>query len=50
VGSAAGGAAAQANGFRFDPRLRGNANGGHRYGTELAAPDKQALLEFLKTL
>lgn len=50
VGFVASGDAAQANGFRFDTRLRGNANGGHRYGTELAAPDKQALLEFLKTL
>lgn len=34
----------------FDTRLRGNANGGHRYGTELPVDDKRALLEFLKTL
>jgi hypothetical protein len=34
----------------FDTRLPGNSNAGHRFGTELGAGDKRALLEFLKTL
>lgn len=34
----------------FDTRLRGNANSGHRYGTDLSSDDKRALLEFLKSL
>lgn len=50
VGFVAVGEEARANGFLFDTRLRGNGNGGHRYGTALAAPEKRALLEFLKTL
>jgi hypothetical protein len=29
---------------------RGNGNGGHEYGTRLAAEEKDALLEYLKTL
>lgn len=36
--------------FLFDTRLRGNSNSGHDFGTGLAESDKQALLEFLKTL
>jgi hypothetical protein len=36
--------------FEFDTRLRGNSNGGHNYGVDLPAADKQALIEFLKTL
>lgn len=39
--------------FEFDARLIGNSNAGHegkRYGTELAAPDKDALVEYMKTL
>jgi cytochrome c peroxidase len=38
--------------FRFDTTLPGNGNFGHEgraYGTELAAGDKDALIEFLKT-
>jgi hypothetical protein len=38
--------------FRFDTTQRGNGNQGHEgpaYGTELAADDKRALLEYLKT-
>ena len=35
--------------FRFDTRLRGNSNAGHRYGTRLSATDKDALIEYLKT-
>ena len=34
----------------FDTQAPGNANGGHRYGTELAEEDKRALIEYLKTL
>jgi hypothetical protein len=34
----------------FDTRLPGNGNGGHVYGTTLPEADKQALLEYLKTL
>jgi hypothetical protein len=29
---------------------RGNGNGGHEFGTDLAAADKDALIEYLKTL
>jgi mono/diheme cytochrome c family protein len=36
-------------GFNFDTSLPGNGKGGHRYGTELAGPDKDALIEYLKT-
>ena len=38
--------------FRFDTSVPGNGNRGHegkRYGTELSADDKAALVEFLKT-
>ena len=48
VGFISTGAAAEANGFRFDTSLRGNGNGGHVYGTDLSEPDKAALIEFLK--
>jgi hypothetical protein len=37
---------------RYDSNERGNGNGGHEgraYGTELSAPDKHALIEYLKT-
>jgi hypothetical protein len=33
-----------------DTRVRGNGNGGHTYGTSLAPAEKEALLEYLKTL
>jgi hypothetical protein len=33
------------SGFRFDVTQKGNANGGHSYGTELSEPDKRALIE-----
>ena len=36
--------------FLFDTRLPGNGNGGHAYGLTLGGEDKQALLEYLKTL
>ncbi|GAB4194939.1 MAG: hypothetical protein Tsb002_26970 [Wenzhouxiangellaceae bacterium] len=35
---------------RYDTQLKGNANSGHDYGVDLPATDKQALIEFLKTL
>ena len=36
--------------FRFDTRERGNGNQGHRYGVDLSVKEKDALLEYLKTL
>jgi hypothetical protein len=36
--------------FRYDVSLPGNGNGGHLYGTGLPAPDKAALVEYLKRL
>ena len=36
--------------FLYDTTIPGNGNQGHLYGTELSEPDKEALLEFLKTL
>jgi mono/diheme cytochrome c family protein len=44
------GPAAVANGFRYDTVLRGNGNGGHTYGTDMSDADKDALIEYLKTL
>ncbi|MBN8904146.1 MAG: hypothetical protein J0H57_24260 [Rhodospirillales bacterium] len=49
VGFVTTGKDAEARGFRFDTRLRGNGNGGHVYGTELDDDAKRALLAFLKT-
>ncbi|MES1172032.1 MAG: cytochrome c [Bacteroidota bacterium] len=49
VGFVAGGAEAERVGVPFDTRRPGNGNGGHRYGTDLAPADKNALIEFLKT-
>ena len=34
----------------MDTQLRGNGNSGHEYGTELSNDEKDALLEYLKTL
>ena len=36
--------------FLFDTSLPGNGNQGHTYGADLAAEDKAALIEYLKTL
>lgn len=36
--------------FWFDTSLKGNAQTGHPYGTELGNREKEALLEYLKTL
>lgn len=35
---------------RFDIARAGNGNGGHEYGTTLSSEDKDALVEYLKTL
>jgi hypothetical protein len=43
-------AEAQKQGFRVDVAERGNGNQGHLYGTGLSAPDKKALIEYLKTI
>ena len=49
VGFVSSGPAAERSGFRYDVRQPGNGNTGHDYGTALAADQKRALLEFLKT-
>jgi hypothetical protein len=36
--------------FRMDRTVPGNDNGGHYYGTQLSAEEKDALVEFMKTL
>jgi mono/diheme cytochrome c family protein len=50
VGFVSEGSDAERNGVRFDTGLRGNGNTGHLYGRELSAADRDALLEYLKTL
>ena len=50
VGFVSEGPDAERNGVRFDTGLRGNGNTGHLYGRELSAADRDALLEYLKTL
>ncbi|HMD61454.1 MAG TPA: hypothetical protein VKG78_08490 [Opitutaceae bacterium] len=50
VGFVTAGAAAERDGWKEDTSVRGNGNQGHLYGTELPAQDKNALLEYLKTL
>ena len=50
VGFVTGGPEAERTGFRYDTGVRGNGNRGHLYGTALGPEEKQALLEFLKTL
>jgi mono/diheme cytochrome c family protein len=37
-------------GFRLDTRAPGNGNEGHAFGTDLAGPDKEALIAFLRSL
>ncbi len=34
----------------YDTKLPGNGNGGHSYGKDLSGPEKEALIEYLKTL
>jgi mono/diheme cytochrome c family protein len=50
VGFVSSGPEAEKVGFPFNTSERGNGNGGHLYGTQLSVPERQALLEFLKTL
>jgi hypothetical protein len=50
VGFVATGPEAEQQGVEFDTSLRGNGNGGHTYGGELSVQDREALLEYLKTL
>ena len=44
------GPVAERTGWRLDVAVRGNGNQGHVYGTDLTNAEKQALLEYLKTL
>jgi hypothetical protein len=41
---------AEQAGYRFDTSQRGNGNGGHLYGVDLSPSEKDALIEYLKTL
>jgi mono/diheme cytochrome c family protein len=50
VGFVSTGPEAEKGGVLFDTGLRGNSNGGHLYGRELPPADREALIEFLKTL
>ncbi len=50
VGFITSGPDAAREGWEEDTAVRGNGNQGHTYGTELPDPDKEALLEYLKTL
>jgi len=50
VGFVSEGSSAAKVGFRVDTSVPGNANRGHAYGTDLTAAQKEALLEYLKTL
>jgi len=36
--------------FELDTKIPGNGNGGHSYGTNLSPADKEALVEYMKTL
>jgi hypothetical protein len=37
-------------GYEYRTSVKGNGNGGHEYGTQLSAPQKTALIEYLKSL
>ncbi len=50
VGFVTSGFDTQRLGWKHDTSERGNGNQGHAYGTTLNANDKNALLEYLKTL
>jgi hypothetical protein len=50
VGFVSSGPEAETQGVRFDTALRGNGNGGHRYGATLTPRQREDLLEYLKTL
>jgi mono/diheme cytochrome c family protein len=50
IGFVASGPEAERFGQRYDTSVAGNGNGGHVYGTTLSDAEKDALLEYLKTL
>jgi mono/diheme cytochrome c family protein len=50
VGFKTSGPEAEREGWKEDTAERGNGNQGHTYGTDLPDDDKNALLEYLKTL
>jgi mono/diheme cytochrome c family protein len=50
IGFVTSGPEAEQAGVRLDTSLRGNARTGHLYGTDLKSDEKEALLEYLKTL
>ena len=50
VGFVAEGSEAEKVGFKYDTDVRANSNQGHVYGTDLPDEDKEALVEYLKTL
>lgn len=50
VGFVTTGPEAEKVGFRYDTAVEGNSNQGHEYGLDLPRKDKQALIEYLKTL
>ena len=50
VGFISAGLAAEQVGSMFDTTLRANSNSGHVFGTTLPDTEKEALLEYLKTL
>ena len=50
VGFVFAGPEAEAEGWKLDTSLPGNSNGGHLWGTALPPAQKQALIEYLKTL
>lgn len=50
VGFVTGGPEAERLGWKLDTSERGNGNHGHEYASELSSAEKEALLEYLKTL
>jgi hypothetical protein len=50
VGFVSTGPEAERLGFRYDTSVPGNGNGGHLWGTALSPSEKNALIEYLKTL
>ena len=50
MGFVSAGTVAERVGNLHDTRLRGNGNQGHEYGTLLSEEERQALIEYLKTL
>jgi mono/diheme cytochrome c family protein len=50
MGFISSGSEAERVGFRYDTNEIGNSNVGHLYGTDLAPDQRQALIEYLKTL